>query len=251
MQLADWQYRLQHQILAITDLPQILSGTAIYQQAYQLRLAEALQYNYPALYQLLGDEEFFLLSGRYRQQYPSSHPSIRWFGAQLSEFLRDHNPYSAIPLFGELAQFEWALRHTIDAADTHSLTSTELQNIHPQAWGKLQIKTHPALSMFHFNWNTTQVWQALEFEHEPPQPESADSHWIIWRKHDFTTVWRSCLEMESFALMALQSGMELAELCCVLEEHSPPEEAHELPLQVANWLFGWLEQNIVSCILHN
>ena len=68
MQLADWQSRLQHQILAITDLPQILSGTAIYQQAYQLRLAEALQYNYPALYQLLGDEEFFLLCDRYRQQ---------------------------------------------------------------------------------------------------------------------------------------------------------------------------------------
>jgi len=251
MQLTDWQYGLQNQIISALNLPHKLDGTAIYQQAYQLRLAEALQYNYPALYQLLGDEEFFSLSNHYRQQYSSSHPSIRWFGAQLSEFLSNHDPYSVIPLFGELAQFEWALRHTIDAADTHSLTSTELQKIAPQAWGNLQIKTHPALSLFHFDWNTIQVWQALKFEHEPPQPESADSHWIIWRSHDLTTMWRSCGEMENFALMALQSGMNLAALCCLLEEHSPSAEDHDLPRQVANWLFGWLEQNIVSCVIQN
>lgn len=249
MQLTEWQYDLQNQIISALDLPQNLNGTAIYQQAYQLRLAEALQYNYPALYQLLGDEAFFSLSNHYRQQFPSSHPSIRWFGAHLSEFLGNHDPYSVIPLFNELAQFEWALSHTIDAADINSLTSSELKTIPAQIWGKLQIKTHPSLSLLHFNWNTTQVWQALELEQEPPQPKSANNYWITWRSHDLITMWRSSNEMENVALMALKSGMDLATLCCLLEEYAPPEDVLNLPLQVAKWLFGWLEQNIVSCAI--
>lgn len=250
MQLADWQTHIQNQMLATSHMPPILSGITIYQHAYQLRLAEALQYNYPALYQLFGDDEFLALSRQYCQQFPSSHPSIRWFGMQLSEFLNHYEPYSTIPLFGELAQFEWALRHTIDAADTHSLSANELQNIPPQKWGTLQIKTHPSLSLFHFNWNTTQVWQALASECEPPQPVSTKNYWIIWRAHDLTTLWRSCLELENYALMALQSGMALSTLCSLLEAYVSPEEVQHLPSQIANWLSAWLEQNIVSCVVN-
>ena len=94
----------------------------VYADAYVLRLSEALRCNYPALHQALGDADFETMAQAYIDRHPSAHASIRWYGAALASFLREAQPWCAVPVLSELAEFEWAIRHTIDAADAKRWT---------------------------------------------------------------------------------------------------------------------------------
>lgn len=182
-ELLHWQEAVQKAILSPTsDLKAQLAcllrmGGAgpqqrigVYVDAYVLRLAEALRTNYPALHQLLGDNEFDRMACHYLAAHPSSHTSIRWFGQQLSTFLRTESPYANIPSIAELAEFEWALRHTIDAADAALITLETLQAIEPESWATLTFSLHPALSILLFEWNSPQIWSALVADEQVPDP---------------------------------------------------------------------------------
>ena len=99
------------------------SQLEIYANAYVMRLVEALRSNYPALHHALGDKGFEVMARCYLERYPSTHASIRWFGDSMARFLQDRDPYRQVPVLSELAAFEWAVRHTIDAADTERLST--------------------------------------------------------------------------------------------------------------------------------
>jgi hypothetical protein len=89
--LAELQHRLQAAICEGADPGALLRGNELglqaYRFAYRARLVEALQDNHPALHQALGDAAFTALTHAYLAEHPSSEPSIRWFGAQLADFM--------------------------------------------------------------------------------------------------------------------------------------------------------------------
>src|SRR6185312_16138520 len=59
---------------------------AIYGNAYQSRLHDALAISYPLLQKYLGENAFLQLSHDYLDHYPSCYRSIRWYGDQLALF---------------------------------------------------------------------------------------------------------------------------------------------------------------------
>ena len=84
---------------------------AIYQNAYQLRLVEALGDNFPKLKQYMGDDEFEKCGLHYLAKFPSNYTSIRWFGAELAVYLQAEYPDS--PWLAELAQLEWTMTFSV------------------------------------------------------------------------------------------------------------------------------------------
>ena len=60
----------------------------VYKTAYYLRLQEALGESYPALRRHLGVQSFDALCIEYINVFPSCYRSIRWYGDQLSLFLK-------------------------------------------------------------------------------------------------------------------------------------------------------------------
>ena len=62
---------------------------AVYYNAYRIRLIDCLAVDYPALAKLVGRDAFEDLALAYLQRFPSTHPSVRWFGRHLPVFLRD------------------------------------------------------------------------------------------------------------------------------------------------------------------
>ncbi|AZN35707.1 HvfC/BufC N-terminal domain-containing protein [Iodobacter ciconiae] len=251
MDLHTWQRDLQASILTSSDQIQLPlhKGSihrereiAIYADGYFLRLAEALQTNYPALFQILGDEDFYTLARAYLAAHPSSHPSIRWFGDQLAAFLKQEHPYAAVPIFAELAAFEWALRHTIDAADALLLTLENLQAIPSQNWALLCFKLHPSLSILSLAWNAPKVWQAIMAEQAPPAPKIHTQSYLIWRKPDLTVNWRSASPAEIHALALLASGANFSVICEGLLRY----DLGDTPLAAARFLHQWIEQGLIS-----
>src|SRR5579872_3970011 len=87
----------------------------IYVEGYRLRLLEILEDNFPGLLALLGEEEFDRLGRAYIDAYPSHHPSVRWFGKEMGEFLHKTSPYASRPELVEMADFELRQSDVFDA----------------------------------------------------------------------------------------------------------------------------------------
>jgi Putative DNA-binding domain len=239
VKLREWQEAVQETILspACGHKPKVtgwLRGhgaspdirLGVYIDAYVLRLLEALRTNYPALHQLLGDDEFDQMSSRYLATYPPSHTSIRWFGSHLTDFLRTEAPYANIPSIAELAEFEWALRHTIDAADAEIPSVDSLQAIAPESWATLTFSLHPSLSILFFQWNAPQIWNALMADETLPDPVAQSMHWLVYRQPNLVTGWRSATAQEIAALNSINRGLNFSDLC---EELSQAPEEFRFP----------------------
>lgn len=252
MQLREWQQRFQDAVLGETttdDLPLQSRGLSpalsigIYANAYRERLHEALHSNYPALHCLLGDDDFAAMAYGFIDKHPSQAASIRWFGADLSGYLQSVAPYDACPAIGELAQFEWALRHSVDAADAARVDAHYLQSLDPAQWTTLCFDVHPSLNLLHFDWNVPQVWRALDADQEPPPPTPLDSHWLVYRSAALTTEWRSAEALEVTAIQQWTRGKHFGAICEVLEAHLG--DANDAAMTAASLMRGWIEQGLL------
>jgi hypothetical protein len=255
--LLRWQEDVQHAILTpdstltaqLARRLRVQGASAeqrinVYVAAYVLRLGEALRTNYPALHQLLGDEEFDRMACRHLATHPPAHTSIRWFGQHLADFLSRELPYANIPSIGELAEFEWALRHTIDAADAQRITVEALQMIEPESWAALTFSVHPSVSILHFHWNAPQIWSALVTDTPLPEPLGQDMHWLVYRQPSLVTGWRSATTAEVIALNGINNGASFADLCEELGDQV--DDAQSIPLLAATFLKSWVEQGLVA-----
>lgn len=222
MLLHEWQLALQDAALGISDRVSLALkrdstppsiGLGIYANAYSSRLEEALRSNFPALHHLLGDDEFKTIAARYLANHPSQHSSIRWFGEHLARFLGEVEPYRSTPVMHELAAFEWAIRHTIDAAGAVRTEFQEMTALAPREWGALRFSLHPSLTILDLEWNVLPIWHALTNRTVPPTPCPAPQCCLVWRQRDFISAWRSCDFFEATALRALGAGATVAELC--------------------------------------
>lgn len=255
MRLHEWQVGFQQGVLLPQGshdalLERLCQGAVrkhlqleIYSNAYVLRLSEALRSNYPAVHQLLGDEDFAAMALQYLEKYPPVHASIRWFGEFLATYLEGYAPYNQLPLLAELARFEWALRHTIDAADAEIVTVDALQAIAPEHWGKLSFALHPSVSVMSFQWNTTQVWQALSSAQPPPVPAQSLMNWIVYRQANLLSGWRSASDVEVAALACVSKAQRFSDICEVVAGQSPDDGG---ALQSAGLLRSWVEQGLIS-----
>jgi hypothetical protein len=231
---------------AIIDAPPLPAAARlhIYRNAYQVRLIEALDDTYPIVHKLLGDELFSVLGEAFVAQYPSVYRSIRWYGAELPQFLAENAPYQEQPALSEVALLEWTLAEVFDAADSAVIDRSALAALPPDAWGELQFEFHPSVRRLQLLWNAVPVWQAMSRDETPPEPLCADAPvaWVLWRK-DLQNFFRSLENAEAGALDAALEGCSFAEICEALSVWLPDEE---IPLAAANYLAVWADSGIIA-----
>jgi hypothetical protein len=230
---------------AIVDAPPLPAAArlAIYRNAYQVRLIDALHETYPVLHGLLGDDAWVELGQAYVAAHPSVFRSIRWYGRELPEFLAAATPYSEAPILSEIALLEWTLTEVFDATDARSSPRSALSAIEPSAWGALRFEFHPSLRRLAFSWNTGAVWKAMSQDETPPRPEMAPAPmpWLLWRQN-LQNYFRSMNAVESTALDSALRGRNFAQLCEDLGALLPPEE---IPAAAAGLLGAWADSGII------
>jgi hypothetical protein len=229
----------------IVDAPPLPAADrlAIYRNAYQVRLIDALNETYPVLHGLLGDEMWVALGENYVAQHPSCYRSIRWYGGELADFLTRSAPFSDEPILAEVALLEWTLAEVFDARDAESLSRAALSTIEPTRWSDLKFEFHPSLRRLEFYWNTAAVWKAMSHDETPPRParEDAPVPWLLWRQ-DLQNYFRSLTVAESTALDAALSGSSFGEIC---EALSAVLSADEIPPAAASFLGSWADSGII------
>jgi hypothetical protein len=252
--LRDWQQQLQHAILTGDASAQLLHSVrrqgviaqqrvGVYQDAYQLRLAEALASNFPAICQYLGETDFSALSRAFATAHPSSQASIRWFGDSLGAFLRVQSPWSSDPVLHELARFEWALRHTVDAADRPALTVEALRAVPAESWPQVLLALQPAATVLFLEWNTTRFWSALVEHQTLPEPQYCPQHWLVYRRQDSMAMWRSVGDEEARLLRLIGAGINFGDLCEAMLGHA--EDPETIPADAAVLLRQWVDAGLL------
>lgn len=218
----------------------------IYFDAYRLRLLDITQQDYSKTLVLLGEEQFEQAFLAYLKAYPSTHFSARYFGQYFSQFLKDCSPYSEYPVFSEMADFEWALMSTLDAADAPLITQTELNNLPEDAWSNLKLSFHPSVILKSYQWDTPFLWKSIENNEAPRNPTllKEAQHWLIWRK-GLRSLYHSISPAQALLFNSMRQGLCFHE--CLEKLNEIMEEA-EIPAFAISNLQFWIHSEMVSGI---
>lgn len=236
---------------AASDLDSLLRKTPqgdapridIYRIAFRGRLAAALKENFPVLQRVLGDEAFHELAEAFIAARPSREPSIRWFGAELSDFLEQHPGHVPHPALIDLTRMEWALGTAFDAADASRLEVSGLLALNPDSWPKLGFQPHPSLRLLSLAWAVEPLWSALSVDEnaETVPPEPLDHHLLVWRGAA-QTQWRSVAAFEAQLLAACIAGRSFAEMC----ELAAAQIGAQAAAEVAGHLRAWVDAGLLA-----
>ena len=217
----------------------------IYGDAYRIRLGLALKENYPVLASVLGDDGFADLAREFLRARPSTTPSIRWFGAALTDYAAQEVHALPHPALIDLIRMEWALNTAFDAADSEPLTVAEMLTLSPETWPSLRFEVHPSLRLLQLSWNVEPLWTVLSADKnaETAPPEAYEHHLLIWRIAH-RTQWRSVEPVEALLLGATISGCSFAELCESAAQYHGTGAAET----VAGYLRIWVEAGLLAGI---
>lgn len=214
----------------------------VYARMYRARLIDALSEDYPRVRAVLGGEAFADAAHAYIGAHPSTHPSLRWFGSHLAEFL-DRAPRVGAPAFlADLARLEWSRLAVFDAPDTPVLAIETLRRIPPDEWATLRLRLIPAVVMLDVAWPVHEIWQAVDRELPTTDFRSTETHLRVWRQGD--QVFQAALDRgEQTALASVVAGETFAELCERLTAVVTPDAA---PTIAGSLTLRWLEDGVLA-----
>ncbi|WP_457322355.1 HvfC/BufC family peptide modification chaperone [Roseateles sp. P5_E11] len=197
------------------------TGLEVYRHAYRARLVAALTDNYTVLARALGDEAFDALGQAYLAARPSQHPSIRWFGHELADFMAAADdelvPHASLIDF---ARMDWALRGAFDAAQAPPLEPASLAALGADDWAGLVLHLQPSVQRavlayaIEPAWRVLREWEPESGDDQPelPEPVAHEHTLLAWRQAGETR-WRSLEPLEAALLGAVAEGLPFAQLC--------------------------------------
>lgn len=217
---------------------------ATYASAYRLRLIDALAANFPRLQQLLGPEKFSALAHSFIEIHPSQHASVRWFGRQLADYLRNDSEFQQQPWLAELATWEWAIAEAFDAGDATPIAVAALAEITPSQWPQLRLTLHPSLRQLQLTTNAVRLFKSAGTDTDAiaPAMNSCKQDWLIWRQ-ELAVRFRPSSSDEAGALAVLENSGTFESLCASLCNWLA---ATEVPARAASLLKTWVSEGLIA-----
>ena len=217
----------------------------VYRDGYALRLIEALTTDYPGLMAMAGPADFDHVARAYIAAHPSRHPSVRWYGRDLADFLASTEPYSRTPAAAEMARFEWALGEAFDSPDVTPITADALMALPQEAWETLSFTTLPSLRRLILAFEAPQAWQRREEVEPATFKSSARPSRSPGRSGGPTSMsnFRSLDADEAAMLDALVEGRPFPELCEAVAPFTGEEQA---PARAAGLLRAMVEGGMIA-----
>lgn len=203
----------------------------VYHGMYFLRMAEALETDYPGLAHFLGEQRWERLVRAYVAAHPSRSYTLNALGRALPEWLRAAPGLPRRGFCHDLARLEWAATEAFDAQEAPRLEEAALASVRPEEWPGVRFVPQPALRLLELRWNANE-WldSARDEEHRHPGPRRAAARVVVYRRG--YAVYRRELGRSAFRLLAdLASGQPLeAALAAARRRRAAPD---------ADTLFAW------------
>ena len=217
---------------------------AIYHNAYRVRLIDVLldTFEHTAMY--LGDDWFHQLAAAYVESHHSTHNNIGLYGQEFPKYLAERLADDLEVV--ELANMDWKLRRAFDGADSRVMTLALMQQIASDGSDTLQLRPVTTLSINPQQFNTLEIWHAIDQDTQPPEverlPRPVDV--LIWRKEQ-SPHFRSLSPFEATAIRCICSGNTLEAIGEKLVQDFPDIDAVTGFGQV---LHRWIDDQILALV---
>ena len=233
---------MEHAVLA-TPQASAARRLSIYADGYRSRLVEALGTDYPALRELLGEDDFNKLMLEFIAARPSRFANLRWYGGELAQYLARAPRWRRRPLLAELAAFEWALGLAFDAADAPLLGAEEVARIPAQDWPDMRFRLHPSARRLDLRSNAPRMWQWAQGRGRKPKAVLLREPiaWLLWRRGQ-TPFYRALAEDQAWALAAIGRGRSFGAVCSGLRRFAGDAGAAQRGAQL---LRNWISEELI------
>ena len=155
----------------------------VYHGMYLLRMAEALEGDYPGLAQFLGRERWHGLVREYVAEHPSTSFTLNVLGRQLPDWLRAHGRLPARLFCRDLARLEWAVAESFDADEAPRLGAEAIEAVPADEWSHVRLVPSPALRLVALGSNAAE-WldNAKDERHRHPGPRRKAAFVVVFRQ---------------------------------------------------------------------
>jgi hypothetical protein len=216
----------------------------IYVHAYSARLVEALENEFLTLRFAAGDDTASEILHAYVAATPSTLRNVRWYGKDLAQFLRAAAPWRDTPAFAELAELDWAISVSFDAADEACIAEADIAVVPFERWGEMILRLPHHVRLNTAAWNVWQVRQARDRALPCPKLRRLEfpQTWIVSRQ-ELEVHYRQLEADETAALEAVARGLPFEGMCDALCDWHPQAE---VALRAAGLLKAWIGNGWIS-----
>jgi hypothetical protein len=220
----------------------------VYANAYFYRILDCLKEDYAALTAVLGDDYFHDTVVAYLLACPSRHPSIRYVGDRLGNFLAEHPQVAPVrerfPFAADLARLEWALQDAFDAPDAVALALEDVARLPPEDWAGLLLRPDASVQLLDLAWPVATLRRTFEREEPLPEPANVpqDPETVLVFRRSESVSYRLVDTDEAEALRAVLRGTQFGNVCEIAALHVGEDEA---PGTAARWLARWIADQCI------
>jgi hypothetical protein len=215
----------------------------VYATMYRLRIAEALESQFPRVARAMGADAFGQEAVAYVGDVPSRHPSLREVGRGFPDWLAAR-PAPAVDL-AALARLEWARVDVFDLAEQPVLAIEALRAVSPERFAELPLRLVGAHRLIDVGAATLELWNRLREAGDggeiAPAVDAAGGV-LVWRQ-DVTVYHRGLARAERDALDAVARGTTFGAVCEGLAAGRSDEEA---AAQAFAWLSTWALDGLLA-----
>jgi len=215
----------------------------LYHGMYVLRMAEALESDYPALAHFLGDRWHGVVR-RYVTAHPSRSYTLNHLGRHLAGWLLEAPGLAQRQFCSELARLEWAVSESFDADETPRLGEAQIAAVPADGWSEARLVPSAALRLVALRWNANEWLDSAKDErHEHPRPYRRASWVAVFRRN--YSVYRHELSQPAFRLLSdLVAGAAVGPaLASALRRRAAPA-----PETLQRWFQGWAADGLFTRI---
>lgn len=178
----------------------------IYRGMYLLRLAEALEADYPALQHFLGEQAFQDLVRGYVEAYPSRSYSLNRLGDHLPDYIRASSGLRRREFLYDLARLELAVSEVFDAPETPALSAEQIAAVPASDWEGARLKPIAAFRLLAFHYPVSDYLTSVKEEDHQHHPRARRGDtWVAVYRRDYACM-RLNLTRPAYDLLGLLNG---------------------------------------------
>ena len=226
----------------------------IYNRQYWLRVMAALEEDFPAVKEVIGEELFQELSRQYLAAHPSRSFTLRNLGSNLPAWLAKHSEYAGdlAELAIDVARVEWAYAEAFDLTELPPIGAEEIAALHMEA----RLILQPYLQLLALSYPVDDLvlhahkklkaadpsnteYTAFGDDFQLPEIERNDT-WLAVHRLDLSVYYRQLEREEYVMLSAIANGSSLGG---ALESafHESHLDADQQATCIQQWFASWTE----------
>ncbi len=191
----------------------------VYRNNVIVSLKEAMTTSFPAILNLIGEQNFNAITGVFVRAHPPQDPRLVLYGEAFPEFLAGFEPLAHLPYLADVARLELALRASYHAEDAQPVHPAIFGTLPPEDLATRTVSFAPALRILRSGWPVAEIY-TYATQTGAPQP-SGHAQDVLVTRREFDPEFHILPPGGAALLAALMSDSPLGTALDTLHETHP------------------------------